>query len=264
MSHGVEKGQDVVNAIVRCGSVRVLRKHHQVHVLCHKLMTPKNFVVDVLQPRLHRGLGCLSDVRALGQSDWLRCLRGLGPNKWVHPAEVVANLLLRLLQTALVHLLVEGIVLQKVAEDRLAVLLVHFRVHDVGLPGIKDHLGGQGCLPHAHQHEELPVLISGPLRLLDFVVPLLDEAGDDCIQVQGGGLLGQKLELCPALAHQRSSCRVAFRAFWRLVRLHLRLGEELLQLLQLLPFLNLLLLLGLQCLCGVWGRFRLLGQHGVR
>ena len=132
MSHCVEKGQDVVNAIVRCGSVRVLRKHHQVHVLCHKLMTPTNVVVDVLQPRLHRGLGCLSDVRALGQSDWLRYLRGLGPNKWVHPAEVVANLLLRLLQTALVHLLVEGIVLQKVAEDRLAVLLVHFRVP--GLP----------------------------------------------------------------------------------------------------------------------------------
>ena len=83
--------------------------------------------------------------------------------------------------------------------------------HDVGLPGIKDHLGGQGCLPHAHQHEELPVLISGPLRLLDFVVPLLDEAGDDCIQVQGGGLLGQKLELCPALAHQRSSSEGWFR-----------------------------------------------------
>ena len=31
MSHCVEaeKGQDVVNAIVRCGSIRVLRKHHQ-------------------------------------------------------------------------------------------------------------------------------------------------------------------------------------------------------------------------------------------
>ena len=75
----------------------------------------------------------------------------------------------------------------------------------MGLPGIEDHLGGQGCLSHAHQHEELPVLISGPLRLLGFVVPLLDEAGDDCIQVQGGGLLGQKLELCLALAQRSSS-----------------------------------------------------------
>ena len=57
--------------------------------------------------------------------------------------------------------------------------------HDVGLPRIKDHLGGQGCLPHAHQHQVLPVLIRGSLRLLGFVVPLLEEAGDDCIQVQG-------------------------------------------------------------------------------
>ena len=55
----------------------------------------------------------------------------------------------------------------------------------MGLPRVKDHLGGQRCRPHAHQDEELPVLVSGPLCLLGFVVLLLDEAGDDCVHVQG-------------------------------------------------------------------------------
>ena len=88
-------------------------------------LSEAHFLVDVVQPRLQHGLGCLREVRALGERDLLRCLRRLGPNKWVDPAEVVANLLLCLLQMTLVHLQVEGVVLHKVAEDRRAVLLAH-------------------------------------------------------------------------------------------------------------------------------------------
>ena len=61
-------------------------------------------------------------------------LRRPGPNKWVDPAEVIANLRLYLLQT-LVYLRVEGVVLQKVAEERLVVLL-HIFVFLVWRPNI--------------------------------------------------------------------------------------------------------------------------------